>query len=265
MLYALDAGLLQRAFVTAGLRLVRLLGYQAAEDEDEQGPEVGFPTPMHPRCLEVYVEGTVGVGKSTLLEEIKKLMKTNADVFPEPVLDWESVLARFYADPSKHALALQMRVLSSFLERGRGEAPVRVFERSPVACRYVFGHLLLHDNAMHPDDATTFNRFYDHIIGENRKLPFCIYVYLDAPTSIQRVAARSRTSETDIDEDYLMRLHKQYMTFVKINDMHSLRETGLSWAESPHMAKAIAIDGSRKPEDVARLAIKAINLFMEYV
>ena len=233
------------------------VGNQTTEPSERLSTPAGYP-------IEVYVEGTVGAGKSTLLEGIKMLLKGTADVFPEPVHDWENVLVRFYKDPASTALALQLRVLTSFFGRGDdSEAQIKIFERSPLATRNVFGEMLLEDDLMHPDDAITFNRIYENSFRWKQRFQFCIFVHVDVEESMRRVEKRSRKDDADIKEEYLMRLHKQYMKFVVIRDLETLRSTGMTWAVSPHFKKVIAIDGTRPKEEIARLAVKAINMFLQ--
>ena len=62
----------------------------------------------------VSIEGNIGAGKSTLLSIIKEYMKNDVYFVPEPVDIWlsitdndESILSKFYKDPSRWAYTFQ--------------------------------------------------------------------------------------------------------------------------------------------------------------
>ena len=71
------------------------------------------------------IEGNVGSGKSTFLEELKKYYANNKNVviLPEPVDVWDSIkdvngitmLEKFYADQEKYAFSFQMMAYISRL------------------------------------------------------------------------------------------------------------------------------------------------------
>lgn len=62
----------------------------------------------------ISIEGCIGVGKSTILKEIKKV--SGVSVFPEPVDEWKECLDLFYQDKGKYAFHMQHRVNLSFID-----------------------------------------------------------------------------------------------------------------------------------------------------
>lgn len=213
--------------------------------------------------MDVCVEGTIGSGKSTLLSSLARIMKGVASVHPEPVSEWEDVLEKFYKDPASHSFALQMRVLSHFLTSGcESGSRVRIFERSYKSCRYVFGDMLAEDELMSPGDSKTFVRFCDNSFGVGSKLPFCIFVSCTFGECMQRSKARGRSDDQLVDTAYMLRLFNKYNEFIKVEDDGLLRARGLCWASSPHFKHVIALDGDRGKDELARLAAKAIDLFI---
>ena len=71
------------------------------------------------------IEGNIGSGKSTLMENLKKTYKNNSQVIflKEPVDEWENIkdsngvtiLQKFYADQEKYSFAFQMMAYVSRL------------------------------------------------------------------------------------------------------------------------------------------------------
>ena len=100
-----------------------------------------------PRPLVISVEGGIGVGKSTLLELLKKLFdgKMGIVFVDEPVEEWitEGFLAGMY-DGSISAAAFQHMVLQSLAgdllkAMATGSPAVVITERSPFSNYHVFG------------------------------------------------------------------------------------------------------------------------------
>lgn len=213
--------------------------------------------------IEVHVEGTIGCGKSTLLSALhQRFSAVGCEIFPEPVQDWEPTLVNFYKDPSRHAFALQMRVLFSFLNRTPKDAMTQIvlYERSPVACKSVFGHLLRESGSLSEEESEIFDMYYDALFSHKRRS--CIFVYVDVETAIARKQARARTEDHLIDEDYMRALHKRYVEVCRPQNIEALLRTGVCPGFSDFFDRIVVIDGSRSPEEVAVLACKAINMLV---
>jgi len=63
--------------------------------------------------MQIYVEGNIATGKSTLLKHISSTRFENVDVVFEPVDRWtnlngQNLLGKFYQDNEKHGFALQV-------------------------------------------------------------------------------------------------------------------------------------------------------------
>ena len=87
------------------------------------------------RPITLCIEGSIGAGKSTVLNALRGVA-----VVPEDVVACRELLQGFYSHPEKWILALQCAVLYHFSRRRELRGPV-VWERSAVASNHVFARL----------------------------------------------------------------------------------------------------------------------------
>jgi NADH dehydrogenase (ubiquinone) 1 alpha subcomplex subunit 10 len=175
----------------------------------------------------VSVEGNIGSGKSSALES---LAARGFRVRPEPVDEWGDLLDLYYADPAAWSLAFNLKVLHSFAMVDRSSPCV--IERSPAACRHVFGQLAYNDNHLSPAAWDVFKDYYDFLGWEPDA-----YVYIDAPASAchERMATRGRQCESSVSEEYLARIEFQYENLLRFTKVPVFR-----------------VDGTQAPGDVVR-------------
>ena len=66
----------------------------------------------------ISVEGSIGCGKSTILNELSKTYNSNnIGIYKEPIEDWKDYLDLFYSEPTgRYAFLTQMRVNLSFTQ-----------------------------------------------------------------------------------------------------------------------------------------------------
>ena len=189
----------------------------------------------------VSVEGNIGSGKSAALEALAA-RRPDLRVRQEPVDAWGELLALYYADPVAWSLAFNLKVLHSFVEARRpgvdgsgsscSGSSCSVIERSPGACRHVFGQLAYNDNHLGPEAWTVFKGYHDLLGWEPDA-----YVYIDTPPAVcfERMSTRGRECESGVTEAYLARIEFQYANFLKFTKVPVFR-----------------VNGARPPDVVAR-------------
>lgn len=178
----------------------------------------------------VCVEGNIGCGKSTAIEAAARLAGVPA--FLEPVRLWGPLLDKFYRDQAHWALALSLRVLLSFREPEACEAPVALVERSPLACRHVFGQLLFNDSKLTQEEWDLFKDYCD-VLGW--KPDVIAYIHTPADECFERIRRRDRPEERAMDVQYVRRLEFQYETMLRFADVPVVR-----------------LDGTQPPEVIAQ-------------
>ena len=176
----------------------------------------------------VSIEGNVGSGKSSALEALA-LRFPGYQVTQEPVDSWGDLLALYYADPAAWSLAFNLKVLHSFATIP-GTHAKQIVERSPGACRHVFGQLAYNDNHLTPAAWDVFKEYHDMLGWEPDA-----YVYIDTPPDVchERMSTRGRACESGIDVEYLKRIEFQYDNMMRFTKVPVYR-----------------VDGTRAPGDI---------------
>lgn len=160
------------------------------------------------------IEGLIGCGKSTILDEIQKLDPTHGSftVVREPVDEWSARLEKFYKNPKAEALSFQMFVVASRLktllraiEKEKRLEHTFILERSIFADR-IFAEIAIFD----AEDFRSYRIFWQTLMFGWKKYIFPIrsyYVNVDIDVCMKRITQRNRKGEQLIKKDYLRRLH----------------------------------------------------------
>lgn len=153
--------------------------------------------------MKISIGGSIGCGKSTILDRLKK---DGYAVFFEPLDEWKH-LPKFYENKERWSFTFQMEVLNSFQKlKHEGEQCV-VCERSPWESYHIFSKMLLENGCMTPGEFELFERLYDKLAW---KPDLFIYLRTTPETCQERIRKRERPCETSIDIEYLKRLHEKY-------------------------------------------------------
>lgn len=185
--------------------------------------------------MRVCVEGNIGSGKSSALAALR--LGCDAAVFPEPLEEWDDLLAKFYDDPAAWAFPFSLKVLLSFCRVP--EEGVSVVERSPMASRHVFSQLLFNEGKMSQEEWDLFKE-YCGVLGWRPDV--IVFVHTPADECHRRVAARGRPEERHVDIQHLRRVEFQYETMLRYADVPVLR-----------------VDGTRPPDEVAAAVADAVE------
>jgi deoxyadenosine/deoxycytidine kinase len=158
----------------------------------------------------IVVEGPIGVGKTSLVHKLAAHL--NADTLLENVDD-NPFLPRFYQDPRRYALPVQLHFLFERSRQVRDLAQGDLF-RGPVVADFLldkdqlFAQLNLDD-----DEYTLYQKVYEDMTL-SAPVPDLV-IYLQAPIgSLQtRIKRRNRDFERGLKGDYLERLADLYSAF----------------------------------------------------
>ena len=95
--------------------------------------------------MKIVIDGLIGAGKSTQIENISKQLKL--DVFKEPIHEWP--LDLFYEDNARWGFLMQMAVLNSYVNARFHSG---IFERCPESSRSVFWKNLVDSGTVTPTE-----------------------------------------------------------------------------------------------------------------
>ena len=170
----------------------------------------------------VSIEGNIGSGKSTILENMKKYFSEYSNVVfvDEPVSEWETItdpkngeniIQLFYRDQEKYSFSFQMMAYISRLSLLKkayeeNENCIIITERSLLTDKHVFAQMLYDDGKIEDINYQIYKKWFDTF---SKDFPIDLFIYVDTmPTNcFKRVDKRSRTGENNIPLEYLNNCH----------------------------------------------------------
>lgn len=199
--------------------------------------------------LLLSVEGNIGAGKTTILEQLQSRLANDKTVvfLREPVDIWEgikdssgeSILAKFYRDPVKYAFPFQIMAYATRASSVRKiicenpECRMVVCERSLEADRNIFAKMLFDDGLIDEVGYQIYNRFYDTYkqtgdgkvgIVDEFALSGIVYIDADPEVCATRISKRARNGEAGIALDYLKKCKAYHDTWLNnsVSDSNSV-------------------------------------------
>ena len=181
----------------------------------------------------VSLEGNIGSGKSTLLENMRKAFREQKTwlFLQEPVDIWagikdtvgETMLSKFYKNPSKYAFAFQIMAYATRLHmlkkliKENPECTLVICERSLEADKNIFAKMLHDDGTMEDVMYQIYEKFFAEY-EEMFTLNSVIYIRADPEVCYERITKRSREGESNIPLEYLKRCDEYHEVWLGSND-----------------------------------------------
>lgn len=172
-----------------------------------------------------YLEGDIGVGKSTVLAEIHRQHPEIA-VYFEPVLQYQKFcgsqpLKEFYQSVDGAVFRFQLLALAANyenFERTMHLTTRSIIERSIHSSFNVFTRTLYDTGSLSSLEFQILEKYYNIL---NTKFERVI-IYLKASPALckERIRKRGRDEEVEVSFDYLVRLDESYEKFI-----HECRKT----------------------------------------
>jgi len=218
-------------------KISRLIDNQNSQDARGEQETKVFEKPKV-----ICIEGNVGVGKSTLLNAIQKVIDeekiSDVMIFKEPLEIWNSItdgthtiLELFYQNPSKYALVFQTLIALTTirelqrLAREHPEVKVIICERSLLSSQMVFAESLREEGALKEFEYEVYRELFRDRQDIDWMYPEeTIYLRTDPATCLQRIRERQREGEQRIDLKWLMDYQRYYERFFK---KHNIQPTTL--------------------------------------
>ncbi|KAK3915872.1 Deoxynucleoside kinase [Frankliniella fusca] len=207
--------------------------------------------PPAARLRDVFLEGNIGAGKSTLATTLASTGKF--DVYQEPVAEWQETggfnfLQALTQDYSANAYLFQVLALGTLARRMRN-APsstrLRIFERSARCALDVFseyGHAV---GAISQMEMETLRVLLDATRPEHPVV--YLYVRVDPGEAWHRSRQRGRPEESSLPASYFTRLHRH------------LDDWLLRTEPAERINEVVVLDGSLPPDELATAAMEALE------
>ncbi len=186
----------------------------------------------------IGIAGTIGVGKSTLTQELAKAL--NFEAILEEV-DGNPYLEPFYGDMKAYGTMMQVWLLNHrfrqhrefvtriSLGRIRGVVQDRTIWEDTIFARMLNRHP---EKIISDLDYNTYLDLFDNMVLRELVFPQ-ILIYLDCrpETAFKRIQARGRVMEQTISLDYLKMLKDNYEEFIAEMEGAGVRILRLGWEE----------------------------------
>ena len=161
----------------------------------------------------IAIEGNIGAGKSTLA--LKMAQDFNAKTVLERFAD-NPFLPKFYGDQSRYAFSLEMSFLADRYQQLSDDlSQFDLFKDFIIADYHIFKSLLFSKITLEQDEFRLYRALFDIIYKEMPKPDLYIYLYQNTERLLQNIKNRGRVYEQDITAEYLEKINKGYLEYIK--------------------------------------------------
>ena len=161
----------------------------------------------------IAIEGNIGAGKSTLV--LKMAQDFNAKTVLERFAD-NPFLPKFYEDQSRYAFSLEMSFLADRYQQLSDDlSQFDLFKDFIIADYHIFKSLLFSKITLEVDEFRLYRTLFDIIYKEMPKPDLYIYLYQNTDRLLQNIKNRGRSYEQDITAEYLEKINKGYLEYIK--------------------------------------------------
>lgn len=194
----------------------------------------------------IYIEGSIGVGKSTLLRILKtKYNNDYIEYIQEPVEEWKqitddqniNILDHFYNLPHRWSFTFQLNTLLSRINKLKNLDPNKIYiiERSVYSDKNCFAQNCYTNNLMNKIEWNTYIHIFD-MLTKNIDIKPDGFIYLKSSPDIclKRIINRNRNEENGIKKKYLEQinnLHNEWLNNTNIKTL--IINFNIGYLESP--------------------------------
>jgi deoxyguanosine kinase len=165
---------------------------------------------MQRRVGYIAVEGPIGVGKTSLARALSRQM--SARLVLEEV-DSNPFLSRFYEDPDKFALPVQLYFLLTRYNQQRELAQQDLFAQATVSDYLFAKDRIFASLNLAPDEMTLYDNVYRLLDARMAKPDLVVYIRANVDVLAARLRRRNRDFEQNISLGYLERVSAAFRDF----------------------------------------------------
>ena len=187
------------------------------EDKSDCKIVADLELPLEKYNLQQYnyiaIEGNIGAGKTTLGAKIAE--DFNAKTVFERFAD-NPFLPKFYKDQNRYAFPLEMSFLADRYQQLSDDlAQFDLFKDFIVADYHIFKSLIFAKVTLQEDEYRLYKTLFDIIYKEMPKPDLYVYLYQNTDRLLQNIKRRGRSYEQEIPADYLEKINKGYLDYIK--------------------------------------------------
>lgn len=164
----------------------------------------------------IAIEGNIGSGKTSLAKRIGD--DYNAKLVLERFAD-NPFLPKFYADEDRYAFPLEMSFLADrYHQLTDGLAQFDLFKNFIVSDYFIFKSLIFAQVTLPKEEYSLYREMFDIMYKEIAKPDVYVFLYQNTERLIENIRLRGRDYEQNIQPDYLDKIHRGYLSFIKSKD-----------------------------------------------
>lgn len=164
----------------------------------------------------IAIEGNIGSGKTSLANRIGD--DFNAKLVLERFAD-NPFLPKFYKDEERYAFPLEMSFLADrYHQLTEDLAQFDLFKNFIVSDYFIFKSLIFAQITLPKEEYSLYRKMFDIMYKEISKPDVYIYLYQNTERLIDNIKKRGRDYEQNIQADYLDKIHKGYINFIKTKE-----------------------------------------------
>lgn len=161
----------------------------------------------------VVIEGTIGAGKTTLVQNLEELLSENVITLKECIS--ENLMAIYYSNMQKWGMISQNMCMQESLARSEKADVLRKGgQQVLVDCGFLrtgaFAGALHEQGIMSDSEYALHMDMHAHLMDKINPPDLVIYLDVSPDVALGRIKSRSRDSETTVTKQYLQMLEKHY-------------------------------------------------------
>ena len=161
----------------------------------------------------IAIEGNIGAGKTTLTNKIAE--DFNAKTILERFAD-NPFLPKFYKDQNRYAFPLEMSFLADRYQQLSDDlAQFDLFKDFIITDYHIFKSLIFAKVTLQEDEFRLYKTLFDIIYKEMPKPDLYIYLFQNTERLLQNIKKRGRNYEQEIPAEYLEKINKGYLDYIK--------------------------------------------------
>lgn len=161
----------------------------------------------------IAIEGNIGAGKTSLAKKIAA--RYNGKLVLERFAD-NPFLPKFYADPTRYAFPLEMSFLADRYQQFTDDtSQFDLFKSFMISDYDIFKSLIFARITLAEEEFGLYRKVFDFMYREVKKPGIYIYLHQQTERLLENIRKRGRDYEQHIQADYLDKINRGYLDFIK--------------------------------------------------
>lgn len=167
----------------------------------------------------IAIEGNIGAGKTTLATQISE--DFNAKLILEQFAD-NPFLPKFYEDQARYAFPLEMSFLAERYQQFSDDtSQFDLFKSFLVSDYDIYKSLIFAKVTLQEDEFNLYRKVFSFMHKEVQKPGLYVYLYQNTERLLENIKNRDRDYEQNIPPEYLEKINRGYLDFIKSAPDHN--------------------------------------------